>query len=84
MMWNDMTNREKVMRFVPDEELLFADGFDDAIIGLEFNNYRVVYSKQKMIEILDGEMDFEDIIEHLEFNVWGAYMGCKTPMYIND
>ncbi len=72
------------MRFVPNEELLFADGFDDAIIGLECNNYRVVYSKQKMIEILDGEMDFEDIIEHLEFNVWGAYMGCKTPMYIND
>ena len=72
------------MRFVPDEELLFADGFDDAIIGLECNNYRVVYSKQKMIEILNNETDFEDITRHLEFNVWGAYMGCKTPMYIND
>jgi hypothetical protein len=79
-----MTNREKVMQFVPNDELLFADGFDDAIIGLECSNYRVVYSKQKMIEILDGEMDFQEIIKHLEFNVWGAYMGCKTPMYIND
>ena len=79
-----MTNREKVMRFVPNEELLFADGFDDAIIGLECNNYRVVYSKQKMIEILGDKMDFTETINHLEFNVWGAYMGCKTPMYIDD
>ena len=79
-----MTNREKLMRFVPDEELLFADGFDDAIIGLECNNHRVVYSKRKMIEILVSEMDFDDAIKHLEFNVWGAYIGCKNPMYVND
>ncbi len=68
----------------PEEEFLKADGFDDAIIGFEFNTMRLVYDKNKMIHILienDG-MDYEDAVEYLEFNTWCAYFGEKTPIYI--
>ncbi len=68
----------------PEEEFLKADGFDDAVIGFEFNTMRLVYDKNKMIHILienDG-MDYEDAVEYLEFNTWCAYIGEKTPIYI--
>lgn len=81
---NEISAREKILAFVPDEELLFADGFDDAIMGLDTNNLRVVYSKQKMIEILEPEMGLDDAIEYLEFNTWCAYVGDKTPIYMDE
>ena len=47
-----MNNKEKLIQAYFEEELLFADGFDDAIMGFDSNSMRVVYSKQKMIEIM--------------------------------
>lgn len=64
---------------------LTADGFDEAVIGHEPNRDAFVYDRQKMIEIAvrDMEMTEEDAIEYLEYNVWGAYVGEHTPIYIN-
>jgi hypothetical protein len=37
------------------------------------------------IEILKQEdMSYEDAIEHLEYNVFGSYVGENTPIYINQ
>ena len=73
--------RQNLVDFYGDD-LLFADGFDDAIIGV--SDGRVCYDKQLMVEILirDGR-DESESWEHLEFNTWGAYMGEKTPLYID-
>jgi hypothetical protein len=64
---------------------LTADGFDAAVIGHEPNRDAFVYDRQKMIEIavLDMGMTEEDAVEYLEYNVWGAYVGEHTPIYIN-
>jgi hypothetical protein len=65
-----------------EEELMFADGFDDAILGVCSSSYRVIYSVEKMIKILmDEGMEYIDAIEHLSFNVVNAYVGEKTPIY---
>jgi hypothetical protein len=60
------------------------DGFDEAIIGYEPNSGRLIYDRDKMVMIAveDMEMDHQDAIEHLEYNVWGAYVGELTPIYI--
>lgn len=79
-----MNNRDKILTFVPDESVMFADGFDDAIIGLDTNSLRVVYSKQRMIEILEPQMGLDDAIEYLQYNTWSAYMGELTPIYIDE
>ena len=80
-----MTKRDQLLAFVPDDTLLFADGFDDAIIGLDTLSLRVVYSKQQMIEILVNEdMTPEDAIEFLEYNTWNAYVGEQTPIYVDQ
>ena len=77
-------NLEEIIEMFPDEEFLKADGFDNAIIGVEPNTMRLVYSRDKMIGILieDEKMDEIDAIEYLEYNTWNAHVGDKTPIYI--
>ena len=64
------------------EDLLFADGFDEAIIGVEERAGVVAYDIDKIIEILMREMTEDEAVEYFEFNILGAYMGEKTPVYI--
>jgi hypothetical protein len=65
------------------EELIKADNFDDAVVGIEVNTLRLVYSIDKMIAILTkDDMSYEDAIEYLDFNVFSAYIGERTPIYI--
>ena len=72
-----------------NDQTLFADGFDDAIIGVHFDRmvgkYRVVYDSWKMIEALRERDDMTTVeaVEYLEFNVWTAYVGEGTPIYID-
>ena len=75
---------EEIIEMFPEEEFLTADGFDGAIVGVEPNSMRLVYDRDKMIGILmvDEEMDELDAIEYLEFNTWNAYVGEKTPIFI--
>jgi hypothetical protein len=78
-------NKERLLLFFDDEDLLFADGFDASIIGLDTNSMRVVYSKQKMIDgLVDGGMDLDEAMEFLEYNTWCAYVGEKTPIYVDE
>jgi hypothetical protein len=78
-----MTLEEIIERY-PEEEFLTADGFDNAVIGIESNSMRLVYDRDKMIGILieDEELTELDAIEYLEYNTWNAYVGEKTPLFI--
>ena len=76
---------EKILEWFPEEELLKADGFDDAIIGIDINSMRLIYSRSACIDILVNEgMEREDAIEHFDYNVSGAYVGPKTPIWCTD
>lgn len=76
---------ELLTQMYPEIELLQADGFDAAIIGVDLNSERVVYDVDTMITILVSEgMSPDDAVEHLHFNVLSAYVGEKTPIYINS
>ena len=67
-----------------EEEILKADGFDDAIIGIDQNSIRLVYSVSKCLKILMEDMDEEDAIEFFSYNVSEAYVGEKTPIWCWD
>jgi hypothetical protein len=68
-------------------ETLFADGLDDAVIGitrdLRSGEYRVVYDTHRVVQILvnDQGMDYDDAVEHLEHNIVAAYVGERTPVW---
>lgn len=75
---------DKIIEFYSDEEIVIADGFDEAIIGIEPSSMRVIYSTSKCIDILMRDMSEEDAIEHFGYNVSGAYIGEKTPIFCED
>lgn len=63
---------------------LKADGFDAAIIGIDMRSERIIYDKNIMVKILLEEgMDVDDAIEHLEYNVFDAWVGDHTPIYMD-
>lgn len=76
---------ELILQFHQDEEILKADGFDDAVVGIDYQSNRLIYSVKKMIRVLvkDG-MTHEEAMEYLDYNVLGAYVGEKTPIYCYD
>jgi hypothetical protein len=70
-----------------DDDLLYADGLLHAVIGIatRADGLRVVcYSVDKIIEIFmqrDG-MTEEEAREFYEFNVACAWVGDKTPVFV--
>jgi hypothetical protein len=81
-----MDIREALMEDNPTA--LFADGFDDAIIGVARRCSQpslVAYSYSKAVAILcEQGLSREEATEHMEFNVVGAWMGENTPVWIMD
>tara|TARA_R110001632_G_scaffold187923_1_gene308371 strand:+ start:814 stop:1056 length:243 start_codon:yes stop_codon:yes gene_type:complete len=75
---------EEIIEQYYDEEILKADGFDDAVIGIEENDMRLIYSVSKCLKILELEMSDIDALEYFTFNVSGAYFGKKTPIWCWD
>lgn len=79
----DFAEKKELLSAV-DEEMLLADGFEDALIGFVqiANNTIALYDMNKCIEILisQGMTDYE-AHEYISFNVTGAYMGEKTPAF---
>jgi hypothetical protein len=75
---------DKILDWFPEEDILKADGFDEAIIGIEDYSMRLIYSVSKCIEVLKKDMSEEDAIEYFEFNVKGAYVGEQTPIWCID
>jgi len=74
----------KLFDYYPDAEFVIADGFDDAIIGVEEESMRLIYSVSKCLDILRKDMSHEEAIEHFYFNVSGAHIGAKTPIWCDD
>jgi hypothetical protein len=75
---------EQIIEQYSEETFLKADGFDKAIIGVEENSMKLIYSVSKCLAILCEDMSQEDAIEHFEYNVKGSYMGEKTPIWCED
>lgn len=87
-------DKEELMIMLEEEGCLVADDYNDCLIGItEGANPVAVYSAQKIIakivdeiksnEDFDGEDPYITAVEHFQYNIVGAYVGEKTPVYIN-
>ena len=71
-----------------EEQLLKADGFDKAILGVGRRCSKpdlLVYDYDKCCEILvkRDKMTYEEAMEFMEYNVVGAWVGETTPIFVN-
>jgi hypothetical protein len=69
-----------------DEQVLLADGFEEALVGVVqlFDKLVAVYDREKCIEILQARdgMEHDEAEEFFEFNTQGAYVGEQTPGFL--
>jgi hypothetical protein len=67
-----------------NEQALFADGFDEALLGIDAVDYIAVYDAEKCIDILmkTSDMTREEAEEFFEYNTLGAYVGEYTPRFV--
>ena len=69
-----------------DPNTLYADGFEDALIGLGWQHTKLIaiYDYDKCVEILilREDMTHEEAIEWMEYNVVGSYVGEYTPIFM--
>lgn len=82
-----MNKRDLITELYADtEDVLFADGFDEAIIGFDSSLWKVIYSKGRAIDILVSEegMSEEEAVDFAEYNTFSAYVGEKTPLWVED
>ena len=83
-----MTTRQALENWAREWEvpLIFADGFDEAIIGLCCIHPKapvVAYDRDKCIEILYRDAaNYGEAVEYFEHNVACAYVGEMTPAFI--
>lgn len=82
-----MLDREELA--LHNEHMLFCDGFDEALVGVAHRPSEptvACYDINKMIEILvtRDNMEEDDALEYILYNVIGAYMGENTPVYLEE
>lgn len=68
-----------------DENIMLADGFEVAFIGVarQFNRVFAVYDTTKCLAVLmEQGMDLESAQEYMSFNVTGAWVGDHTPAFM--
>jgi hypothetical protein len=69
------------------ETMLFADGFDDAIVGVGNvfgGKLCAIYDTDLIVKqcMKDG-MEYDEALEFFDFNIAGAYVGDQTPIFIH-
>jgi len=66
-------------------DLLEAVGLEEAVLGVDFDSMRLIYSVGKCIDIYVSQgMSREDAREYFDYNVRGAYVGEQTPIWCDD
>lgn len=83
-----MTNPTRQRIADLDEGLLLLDpaSFDEAIIGIAERcgmQPVVCYDRTRCIDILARDMSREEAEEFFEFNTLGAWMGDRTPVFVD-
>lgn len=76
---------DTIIEAYPDEEFVIADGFDDAIIGVDEEHGRIVYDIDQVITILmRDDMSMDEAYDFYYYNIVGSYVGEKTPVFVKQ
>jgi len=80
-----MSLRDLAIEQVGGEDLMFFDGYDDAIVGVTYHKGEniVVYDRAKVLRILEKTMSPDEAADFFEYNIAGAYLGPQTPIFLH-
>lgn len=76
---------ETILDWFPEDQFVLADGFDEAIIGVDTDSMRLIYSVTKCIEILmNQDISQDQAVEYFEVYISNKDAGPKTPIWCYD
>ena len=79
------STKKSIEEFAEAHELdiLFADGFEECIIGLGqcFDKYQVIYDRDKVIKCLMKSMSEDEAEYYFKYNILCSYVGEATPIF---
>jgi hypothetical protein len=84
-----MSKQNNLKKFLAniDEDIVLADGQEHAFLGIANtpNGYIAVYSIDEIINkyMTEDLMDYETAEEFVQFNVLQAYVGERTPIFLD-
>jgi len=86
-----LNKRQEISEDYGDPELLFLSEpeYDEAIIGVAHRIGQedvIAYDYNKLCEIVQKTMnnaDIMEVMEYVEFNIMGAYVGERTPIFVD-
>ena len=86
-----LNKRQEIADDYGDPELLFLSEpeYDEAIIGVAHRIGQddvIAYDYNKVCEVVAkmiGNDDIMEVMEYVEFNVMGAYVGERTPIFVD-
>jgi hypothetical protein len=86
-----LNKRQEIADDYGDPELLFLseEEYDEAIIGVAHRIGQedvIAYDYNKVCEIVAkmmGNDDIMEVMEYVEFNIMGAYVGERTPIFVD-
>ena len=80
--------------YVPEDvSYMQADGFESALLGVgnqflgsEGQMHVAVYSFSKCVKVLmdRDEMEYDEALEFMDYNVLGSYLGPGMPVFLLD
>ena len=79
--------KEIINEFWCDHEIMLADGFDEALVGVGWSfdkSPSAVYDREKCIKIImkDNKCNRDEAEDYFCYNVEGAYVGERTPIFL--
>jgi len=78
--------RKYCVELAPDEPLVFAAGYDEAILGIAWREGVpvVAYSTNAILATLcrRDRMKRDEAQEFFDFNILGAWVGEQTPFFV--
>jgi hypothetical protein len=60
---------EQIQILYPETSFLTIKGMDEAIIGYEWNNHKLIYSQAIIIKVLCRDMCEEDALAHFYYEI---------------
>lgn len=76
---------QEILKVFPDTEAIKVDDYDSCVMGYDYVNDKLIYSMQQMIDLcLEQGLEHQDALDHLNHNVWNAWVGHKTPIFNYD
>jgi hypothetical protein len=76
----------KILEAYPENDFVIVNGFNDAVVGVDLDSGRLIYSVSKCIDVLvyeDG-MVFEDAAQFFDRNIMRVYEQMENgPIWAN-